>query len=115
MQATIIAFEQGLRNTAPVLPVKRAVTFSRQFRQPPKPALFEKIPIIIEANLISQLRYLIATKLCRMVDSYTVKSVAHSKRLKVHLKIPVGKSLSIMQEVMKTLDAAEFGRIKRES
>jgi hypothetical protein len=114
MQAAIIAFETGLRSTVSVLPVKRHATVPRKFKQQPKPVLFEKMPIIIEANLVGELRYLIATKLCRIVDSYTVKPIEHSKRLKVNLKIQAGKSFSIMQDVMKALDAAEFGRIKRE-
>lgn len=115
MQSVIIAFEQGLRNTVSVLPVKRPVAISRPFKQKLKPVLFEKMPIIIEANLVSELRYLIATKLCQNVDSYTVKPIEHSKRLKVNLKIRAGQSCRIMHAVMSALDAAEFGRVKRES
>jgi hypothetical protein len=115
MQAAIIALETGFRSTISVLPVKRQVSVSRQFKHHLKPIAFEKMPIIIDANLVSDLRYLIATKLCQIVDSYTVKPIAHSKRLKVSLKIKAGRSFSIMQDVMKALDAAEFGRISREN
>lgn len=111
MQPAIIAFERGFRSTASVLPIKRSVSIPRQFNQHFKSVAFEMMPIIIEANLISDLRYLIATKLCQIVDSYTVKPIEHSKRLKVNLRVKAGKSFSIMQDVMKTLDAAEFGRI----
>ncbi len=115
MQPAIIAFERGFRSTTSVLPVKRPVSVSRQFKLHLKPVAFEKMPIIIEANLVSDLRYLIATKLSQIVDSYTVKPIEQSKRLKVSLKIKAGKSFNIMEDVMKALDAAEFGRISRES
>ena len=114
MQSAIIAFEKGFRHTAFGLSVKRPVAISRPYRHKPESVLFEKMPIIIEANLVSELRYLIATKLCQIVDSYTVKPIEHSKRLKVNLKIRPGQSCRIIHLVMKALDAAEFGRVKRE-
>ncbi|MFD1122720.1 hypothetical protein ACFQ2T_09420 [Methylophilus flavus] len=114
MQSAIIAFEKGFRHTAFGLPVKRPVAMSRPFKHKPEPVLFEKMPIIIEVNLVSALRYLIATKLSQIVDSYTVKPIEHSKRLKVNLKIRAGHSCRIMHDVMTALDAAEFGRVKRE-
>lgn len=116
MQSVTIASERALlRSSNPFLPVKRQAPSSSRLKGHIKSAAFEKMPIIIEASLIGDLRHLIATKLYQIVDSYTVKPIENSKRLKVNLKIRAGKSFNIMHDVMEALDAAEFGRIIREN
>jgi len=80
----------------------------------PNPVVFERMLIVVDIQLLSELRKLIATKLVDFVDSYTVKSINHSKRLKVCLRVIAGTSDEIMCTVMKSLNAAEFGYIKKD-
>ena len=69
------------------------------------------LPITIDASMVTPLRRAVVGACGEMLSFLRIQPVAHSDRVKVWLCLPNSAMHVAMAAVMRTLPAAEFGRI----